>query len=61
MSQYEEDNVDPAGSTQSFRRFVTENKERETAPRRPVLPYVLVGVGVVLAVVIVVTIVMLWG
>ncbi|RCV58139.1 hypothetical protein [Marinitenerispora sediminis] len=61
MSQNEEKQADPAGSTMMFRRFVAENKETETAPRRPLTPYILAGVGVVVAVGIIVTVVMTWS
>ncbi|MEY9210633.1 hypothetical protein NI17_014420 [Thermobifida halotolerans] len=61
MSHNEEQQTDPAGSTQSFQRFVVENRETEAEPRRPVLPYVLVGVGVVVAIAIILTVVLTWS
>ncbi|TDQ43911.1 hypothetical protein [Actinorugispora endophytica] len=61
MSQNEEQSVDPAGSTQMFRRFVTENNEPETAPKRPITPYVLAGVGVVVAIGIILAVVLTWS
>ncbi|KUP98401.1 hypothetical protein [Thermobifida cellulosilytica] len=61
MSHNEEQQTDPAGSTQKFQRFVAENKEAETEPRRPILPYVLVGVGVVLSIAIILTVVLTWS
>lgn len=53
--------MDPAGSTQMFRRFVNENKEPEAAPKRPVTPYVLAGVGVLVAIGIILTVVLTWS
>ncbi|AFR09926.1 hypothetical protein B005_3345 [Nocardiopsis alba ATCC BAA-2165] len=50
--------MDPAGTTQHFRRFVDENPEPEEAPRRPILPLVLAGVGVLLAIAIIVALVL---
>ncbi|MEU3019142.1 MULTISPECIES: hypothetical protein [unclassified Nocardiopsis] len=50
MTQNNDPNMDPAGTTQHFRRFVDENPEPEEAPRRPILPLVLAGVGVALTV-----------
>ncbi|WP_159942976.1 MULTISPECIES: hypothetical protein [unclassified Nocardiopsis] len=51
-------NMDPAGTTQHFRRFVDENPEPEEPARRPILPLVLAGLGVVLAIAVVVALVM---
>ncbi|GHC94893.1 hypothetical protein GCM10007079_45820 [Nocardiopsis terrae] len=53
MTQNNDPNMDPAGTTQHFRRFVDENPEPEEAPRRPILPLALAGVGVVLAIAII--------
>ncbi|GLU47707.1 hypothetical protein Nans01_20580 [Nocardiopsis ansamitocini] len=53
--------MDPAGSTQMFRRFVAENNEPEAAPKRPVTPYVLAGIGVVVAIGIIVAVVLAWS
>ncbi|WP_285758933.1 hypothetical protein [Nocardiopsis ansamitocini] len=61
MSQNEEPKMDPAGSTQMFRRFVAENNEPEAAPKRPVTPYVLAGIGVVVAIGIIVAVVLAWS
>ena len=58
MTQNNDPNQDPAGTTQHFRRFVDENPEPEVAPRRPILPLVLAGVGVVLAIAIIVALVL---
>lgn len=38
MSYNNEEQLDPAGSTQKFQRFVAENREEETEPRRPIDP-----------------------
>ncbi|MBQ1082688.1 MULTISPECIES: hypothetical protein [unclassified Nocardiopsis] len=54
MTQNNDPNLDPAGTTQHFRRFVDDNPEPEEAPRRPILPLVLAGVGVALTVGIIV-------
>ncbi|MFE1167124.1 hypothetical protein [Nocardiopsis sp. NPDC058789] len=54
MTQNNDPSMDPAGTTQHFRRFVDENPEPEEAPRRPILPLVLAGVGVALTVGIIV-------
>ncbi|NYE49286.1 hypothetical protein HDA32_004406 [Spinactinospora alkalitolerans] len=61
MSQHEEQQTDPAGSTQMFRRFVADNNEPEAAPKRPVTPYVLAAVGAVVAIAIILTVVMTWS
>lgn len=58
MTQNQEPNQDPAGNTQHFRRFVDENPQPEEPARRPVLPIVLAGVGVILAVAVVIALVM---
>lgn len=58
MTQNNEPNMDPAGTTQHFRRFVDENPATEEPSRRPVLPLVLAGVGVVLAIAVIVALVM---
>lgn len=58
MAQNNEPNPDPAGTTQHFRRFVDENPEPEERARRPILPLVLAGVGVLLAIGIVVALVL---
>ncbi|GAB3438102.1 hypothetical protein GCM10027570_00990 [Streptomonospora sediminis] len=52
---------DPAGSTMMFHRFVSENKESDAAPKRPVTPYILAGVGAVLAIAIIITVVVMWS
>ncbi|GAB3497085.1 hypothetical protein GCM10027440_50170 [Nocardiopsis coralliicola] len=44
-----------------FRRFVSENQQPEEAPRRPVTPYVLAGVGALVAIAIIVAVVMTWS
>lgn len=61
MSQKNEENVDPAGSTVMFQKFVAENNEPEAAPRRSMTPYVLAGVGAVVAVAIIVAVVVTWS
>ncbi|MFD6095898.1 hypothetical protein ACFVWN_15395 [Nocardiopsis flavescens] len=58
MTQNNDPNVDPAGATQHFQRFVDDNPEPEAPERRPVLPIVLAGVGVVAAVAVVVALVL---
>ncbi|MET9712796.1 hypothetical protein ACFW3Z_22155 [Nocardiopsis alba] len=58
MTQNNDPGMDPAGTTQHFRRFVDENPEPEEAPRRPILPLVLAGVGVLLAIAIIVALVL---
>ncbi|WP_304453822.1 hypothetical protein [Nocardiopsis sp. YSL2] len=58
MTQNQEPSQDPAGNTQHFRRFVDENPQPEETARRPVLPIVLAGVGVILAVAVIVALVM---
>jgi hypothetical protein len=58
MTQNQEPYQDPAGNTQHFRRFVDENPEPEEPARRPVLPIVLAGVGVILAVAVIIALVM---
>ena len=58
MTQNNDPDMDPAGTTQHFRRFVDDNPEPEEAPRRPILPLVLAGVGVLLAIWIIVFLVM---
>ncbi|MEV2278021.1 hypothetical protein AB0I72_20790 [Nocardiopsis sp. NPDC049922] len=50
MTQNNESNLDPAGNTQHFRRFVDENPVTDEPARRPILPLVLAGVGVVLVI-----------
>ncbi|GAA3965830.1 hypothetical protein FOF52_11735 [Thermobifida alba] len=51
MSYNNEEELDPAGSTQKFQRFVAENREEEEAePRRPILVYVGVGVAALLVI-----------
>ncbi|HLU98407.1 MAG TPA: hypothetical protein VKZ89_16350 [Thermobifida alba] len=51
MSYNNEEELDPAGSTQKFQRFVAENREEEEVePRRPILVYVGVGVAAVLVI-----------
>ncbi|MFD0776944.1 hypothetical protein ACFQZ2_23665 [Streptomonospora algeriensis] len=57
----DEEQGDPAGSTMMFRRFVTDNKEPEAAPKRSMTPYVLAGVGALLAIGIIVTVVITWS
>ncbi|CAM4203397.1 hypothetical protein GCM10009799_52170 [Nocardiopsis rhodophaea] len=57
----QEQQVDPAGSTMMFQRFVKENNEPEPAPKRPVTPYVLAGVGAIVAIGIIVAVVMMWS
>lgn len=54
-------NTDPAGTTQHFRRFVDDNPQPEESARRPVLPLVLAGLGVLLAVVVVIALVLAFG
>lgn|GEM_PF-2560119 len=61
MSYNNEEQLDPAGSTQKFQRFVAENREEETEPRRPILPYVFVGLSVILAIGIILTVVLTWS
>ncbi|MDA2814617.1 hypothetical protein O4J56_28495 [Nocardiopsis sp. RSe5-2] len=61
MSQKNEENVDPAGSTVMFQKFVSDNDEPEAAPRRSMTPYVLAGVGAVVAVAIIVAVVVTWS
>ncbi|WP_017537111.1 MULTISPECIES: hypothetical protein [Nocardiopsis] len=61
MSQKNEENVDPAGSTVMFQKFVSDNNEPQAAPRRPVTPYVLAGVGAVVAIAIIVGVVVAWS
>ncbi|WP_026123514.1 hypothetical protein [Nocardiopsis chromatogenes] len=61
MSQKNEENVDPAGSTVMFQKFVSENDEPQAAPRRPMTPYILAGVGAVVAVAIIVAVVVTWS
>ncbi|MGW9557277.1 hypothetical protein ACWGSK_22510 [Nocardiopsis sp. NPDC055551] len=58
MTQNNDPDMDPAGTTQHFRRFVDDNPEPEEAPRRPILPLVLAGVGVLLAIGIIVVLVL---
>ncbi|SIO90922.1 hypothetical protein [Nocardiopsis sp. JB363] len=58
MTQNNDPDMDPAGTTQHFRRFVDDNPEPEEAPRRPILPLVLAGVGVLLAIGVIVVLVM---
>lgn len=56
MTTNEEEHQDPAGSTGKFQRFVEDNAQRDTAPEpgRSMLPYVLVGIGVLVVAVIIV-------
>ncbi|GAA1082951.1 hypothetical protein [Nocardiopsis composta] len=61
MSEKNEENVDPAGSTTMFRRFVAENQQSEPEPRRPITPYVLAGVGALVAIAIIVGVVLTWS
>ncbi|MEU3305956.1 hypothetical protein [Nocardiopsis sp. NPDC006832] len=58
MTQNNDPDMDPAGTTQHFRRFVDDNPEPEEAPRRPILPLVLAGVGVLLAIGVIVVLVL---
>ena len=58
MTQNNDPSLDPAGNTQHFRRFVDENREPEEPARRPILPLVLAGVGVVLAIAVIVALVL---
>lgn len=58
MTQNNDPNLDPAGTTQHFRRFVDENPNAEEPDRRPIMPLVLAAVGVVLAIAIIVALVM---
>lgn len=58
MTQNNDPDMDPAGTTQHFRRFVDDNPEPEEAPRRPILPLVLAGVGALLAIGVIVVLVM---
>ncbi|HJE59701.1 MAG TPA: hypothetical protein K8V84_14520 [Nocardiopsis listeri] len=58
MTQNNDPDMDPAGTTQHFRRFVDDNPEPEETPRRPILPLVLAGVGVLLAIGIIVALVL---
>ncbi|GAA1769236.1 MULTISPECIES: hypothetical protein [Streptomonospora] len=57
----EKEQGDPAGSTMMFRRFVADNNEPDAAPKRPITPYVLAGVGAVLAIGIIVAVVVTWS
>ncbi|RNL85552.1 hypothetical protein [Halostreptopolyspora alba] len=62
MSQNNEEQNDPASSTMMFRKFVDTNDEpASTPPRPPITPYVLAGLGVVVAVGIVVFVIMTWS
>ncbi|MDA2806463.1 hypothetical protein [Nocardiopsis suaedae] len=61
MSQKNEENVDPAGSTVMFQKFVSENDEPQAPPRRPITPYVLAGAGAVVAIAIIVAVVVTWS
>ncbi|GAB2489617.1 hypothetical protein [Nocardiopsis aegyptia] len=58
MTQNQEPYQDPAGNTQHFRRFVDENPQQDEPARRPVLPIVLAGLGVILAVAVIIALVM---
>ncbi|WP_017570034.1 hypothetical protein [Nocardiopsis halotolerans] len=58
MTQNNEPNMDPAGTTQHFRRFVDENPAPEEPARRPIMPLVLAGVGVLLVIAIIVALVL---
>lgn len=57
MTQNNDPNMDPAGTTQHFRRFVDENPEAEEPARRPIMPLVLAAAGVVLAIAVVIALV----
>ncbi|MBV2363356.1 hypothetical protein ACFPZ0_24705 [Streptomonospora nanhaiensis] len=57
----DQEQVDPAGSTMMFRRFVAENREPETQPKPPITPYILAGVGAIVAIGIIVAVVMTWS
>lgn len=61
MSDKKEQPNDPAGSTMMFRRFVSDNNEPASAPRRPVVPYLLTAIAVVVAIGIIVSVVMVWS
>lgn len=61
MSDRNEPQSDPASSTQMFRQFVSEHNEPEAAPRRPIVPYLLTALAVVVAIGIIVTVVMTWS
>jgi hypothetical protein len=54
MTENNEPNMDPAGTTQHFRRFVDENPSTEEPARRPVMPIVLAVVGAVLLIAVIV-------
>ncbi|WP_116244231.1 hypothetical protein [Nocardiopsis sp. FIRDI 009] len=56
MTQNNDPNNDPAGNTQHFRRFVNENPVSDEPARRPIVPLVLAGVGVVLVIAVAVVI-----
>ncbi|MBB6120708.1 hypothetical protein [Nocardiopsis algeriensis] len=58
MTDNTDPNLDPAGTTQHFRRFVDQNPEPEEPPRRPVLPIVLAVVGAVAAIALIVALVL---
>ncbi|MDE3719832.1 MULTISPECIES: hypothetical protein [Nocardiopsis] len=58
MTQNNDPNLDPAGSTQHFRRFVDENPVAAAPERRPILPIVLAGVGAVAAIAVIVALVL---
>ncbi|PSK92338.1 hypothetical protein CLV63_11897 [Murinocardiopsis flavida] len=44
-----------------FRQFVSENNEPEAAPRRPIVPYLLIALVVVVAIGIIASVVMMWS
>lgn len=58
MTQNNDPNMDPAGTTQHFRRFVDENPSTEEPARRPVMPIVLAVVGVLLVIAVIVALVL---
>ncbi|NYH53914.1 MULTISPECIES: hypothetical protein [Nocardiopsis] len=58
MTQNNDSNMDPAGNTQHFRRFVDENPEPEEPARRPILPILLAAVGVVLVIAVIIALVL---
>ncbi|WP_106585342.1 hypothetical protein [Murinocardiopsis flavida] len=61
MSDRNDPQPDPASSTQMFRQFVSENNEPEAAPRRPIVPYLLIALVVVVAIGIIASVVMMWS
>lgn len=58
MTENNDPNIDPAGTTQHFRRFVDENPAPEEPARRPILPIVLAAVGAVLIIAVIIALVM---